>query len=371
MGLFDGRDGATEAGSTAQLAKWLGAPVLLVLDASAVARSAAAVAKGYIEFDAQLRLGALLFNRVGGPAHTQWLRDALTAAGIAAPVLGGVPKVGGPTRYRRRAREAGRGWAGAHVQAAERGQQRRRLPAQRACSWVPRQAWGVPAAGAWSKLPPPPWGSAVQSDAVSVPERHLGLHLPADATVPPGLADALADLVSTHVDLDALLELARTAEVPPASAEQLQLALPAPAQADAEPAGKAAAGSAAPPPAAAPVRIAVAQDAAFCFYYHDNLALLRAAGAELVPFSPLVDALPPDVAGVYIGGGYPERWVWPAWGKGGRVQLGRRVSSWLGFAPVCRPCPEATNVCRRPRSRSGLPQTSRQSAAPGALLPCS
>ncbi|KAL4425481.1 hypothetical protein ABPG75_009497 [Micractinium tetrahymenae] len=219
MGLFDGRDGATEAGSTAQLAKWLGAPVLLVLDASAVARSAAAVAKGYIEFDAQLRLGALLFNRVGGAAHTQWLRDALTAAGIAAPVLGGVPK----------------------------------------------------------------------SDAVSVPERHLGLHLPADPTVPAGLADALADLVSTHVDLDALLELARTAEVPPAPAEALELPLPASA------------------PAARPVRIAVAQDAAFCFYYHDNLALLRAAGADLVPFSPLADSLPADVAGVYLGGGYPER----------------------------------------------------------------
>lgn len=93
MGLFDGRDGATEAGSTAQLAKWLGAPVVLVLDASALARSAAAVAKGYIEFDPALRLGGLLFNKVGGAAHTQWLRDALAAAGIGAAVLGGVPKV--------------------------------------------------------------------------------------------------------------------------------------------------------------------------------------------------------------------------------------------------------------------------------------
>lgn len=128
---------------------------------------------------------------------------------------------------------------------------------------------------------------SLQSDAVSVPERHLGLHLPGDATVPAGLTDALADLVSTHVDMDALLELARSAEVPPAPEDQLQLAAPA--------------------PAAPAVRIAVAQDAAFCFYYHDNLALLRAAGAELVPFSPLVDALPADVAGVYIGGGYPER----------------------------------------------------------------
>lgn len=93
MGLFDGRDGTTEQGSTAQLAKWLGAPVVLVLDASAVARSAAATAKGYIEFDPDLHLAGLLFNKVGGPAHTQWLQDAMGAAGIKAAILGGVPKV--------------------------------------------------------------------------------------------------------------------------------------------------------------------------------------------------------------------------------------------------------------------------------------
>jgi cobyrinic acid a,c-diamide synthase len=55
------------------------------------------------------------------------------------------------------------------------------------------------------------------------------------------------------------------------------------------------------------VRVAIARDAAFCFYYHDNLALLERAGVELVPFSPLADPLPPAVAGVYLGGGYPER----------------------------------------------------------------
>ena len=56
-----------------------------------------------------------------------------------------------------------------------------------------------------------------------------------------------------------------------------------------------------------PVRIAVARDRAFCFYYEDSLNVLRSMGAELVEFSPLSDSgLPPNVSGLYLGGGYPE-----------------------------------------------------------------
>lgn len=93
MGLFDGRDGRTEDGSTAQMAKWLGAAVVLVMDCWSVARSAAAMVKGYQEFDSALNLGGILMNKVGGPAHTQWLQEAVESAGVTTRFLGGVPKV--------------------------------------------------------------------------------------------------------------------------------------------------------------------------------------------------------------------------------------------------------------------------------------
>lgn len=64
MGLYDSRDGKSEDGSTAQIAKWLGASVLLVLDCWALARSAAAMVKGFCEFDQQLQIGGLLLNKV-------------------------------------------------------------------------------------------------------------------------------------------------------------------------------------------------------------------------------------------------------------------------------------------------------------------
>src|SRR6516162_3482406 len=66
MGLFDGRDAASDEGSTAEMAKWLGAPAVLVVDASAMARSAAALIRGFESFDRYLDVAGVLFNRVGG-----------------------------------------------------------------------------------------------------------------------------------------------------------------------------------------------------------------------------------------------------------------------------------------------------------------
>ena len=65
MGLYDARDGKSEDGSTAQIAKWLGAAVLLVLDCWALARSAAAMVKGYCDYDPELLVKGILLNKVG------------------------------------------------------------------------------------------------------------------------------------------------------------------------------------------------------------------------------------------------------------------------------------------------------------------
>jgi cobyrinic acid a,c-diamide synthase len=86
MGLFDGKSGEGELASTAHVAKLLDAPVVLVVDASAMARSAAAVVHGYTTFDPELRVSGVVLNRVGSTAHEKALRDALEPSGV--PVLG-------------------------------------------------------------------------------------------------------------------------------------------------------------------------------------------------------------------------------------------------------------------------------------------
>jgi cobyrinic acid a,c-diamide synthase len=86
MGLFDGKSGGGELASTAHVAKLLHAPVVLVVDASAMARSAAALVHGYATFDPALRLAGVVLNRVGSPTHEKMLREALEPLGV--PILG-------------------------------------------------------------------------------------------------------------------------------------------------------------------------------------------------------------------------------------------------------------------------------------------
>ena len=86
MGLFDGKSGGGEMASTAHVAKLLDAPVLLVVDAGAMARSVAAMVHGYATFDPELRVAGVILNRVGSPVHEKILREALEPLRI--PVLG-------------------------------------------------------------------------------------------------------------------------------------------------------------------------------------------------------------------------------------------------------------------------------------------
>lgn len=86
MGLYDGASGRGELASTAHVAKLLGAPVVLVIDAAAMARSVAAIVHGYTTFDPDVRVGGVVLNRVGSDAHAALLREALEPLGV--PVLG-------------------------------------------------------------------------------------------------------------------------------------------------------------------------------------------------------------------------------------------------------------------------------------------
>ncbi|HVK74205.1 MAG TPA: cobyrinate a,c-diamide synthase [Kofleriaceae bacterium] len=207
MGVFDGASPTGDAGSTAELARWLDAPVLVVIDASGMARTIAAIAGGLAAFDPDLRVAGVIANQVGSRGHLELLRKALARP----PVLGGLP----------------------------------------------------------------------DEPALAFPARHLGLVAADRGALPDARFAAWAERGAGWFDLDAILALARSAPaLPPAAVE----AAPGPTR----------------------CRLAIAADAAFHFYYEDNLRRLEAAGALLVPFSPLTDATLPAVDGVYLGGGYPE-----------------------------------------------------------------
>ncbi len=225
MGCFDGADATGEAGSTAEVAKWLGAPVVLVIDASAQARSAAALVMGFERFDPALRVAAVIANRIGGPTHGRMLAAAVRSACGAEPV-----------------------------------------------------------------------GAIPHDDAIAMPERHLGLVTAAEGSLSPQRLERLADLVETSVDLDRLLTVAS-----PLSSAGLAGAIAEGGRAENPHPGRGFGRGRGPVRA----KIAVARDAAFQFYYPDNIELLADAGAELLFWSPLVDR-PPDADGFYFGGGYPE-----------------------------------------------------------------
>ncbi len=132
----------------------------------------------------------------------------------------------------------------------------------------------------------PVLGAVQYDERLTIVERHLGLVPSNEAESARLRVEEIAALIASQVDLDLLLGVARAAAPFPA----------APAQADS---AEARAGG-------APLRVGIARDAAFGFYYPGDLEALRAAGAELVPFDALRDKRLPPVDALFIGGGFPE-----------------------------------------------------------------
>ncbi|BBO89974.1 cobyrinate a,c-diamide synthase [Desulfosarcina ovata] len=216
-GLYDciNTEGKT---STAELAKMLGLPVILCIDATKTTRTMAAVVGGIAAFDPDVRIGGVVLNRVAGKRHQGILTRSIEAyTGI--PVLGSVPKL----------------------------------------------------------------------RKQSFPERHMGLvPTPEHSWAQPAI-DAIREVAQAHLDLDRIQRLAETAT---------PIARPAPPEPPETVRTTASIGK-------RPV-IGILRDAAFQFYYPENLEALEAAGADLVFASPLTDRRLPPVDALYIGGGFPE-----------------------------------------------------------------
>ncbi|MCJ2036844.1 cobyrinate a,c-diamide synthase [Methylobacterium sp. J-068] len=209
MGLFDGIVAAEgRTGANADIAARYGWPVILVLDVSGAAQSAAALALGCRAYDARIRIAGVILNKVASPRHRRLVEAGLARIGM--PVL----------------------------------------------------------------------GALMRDASLVLPERHLGLVQARETNDLDARLDRLADLAEAGLDLDAILAAAAGA---------------APAL---------GAGTLPRPPGQ---RVAIASDAAFSFLYPHMEAGWRAAGAELVPFSPLADASPPDDCDAcWLPGGYPE-----------------------------------------------------------------
>ncbi|MGN9172714.1 cobyrinate a,c-diamide synthase [Lachnospiraceae bacterium HCP1S3_A8] len=148
-------------------------------------------------------------------------------------------------------------------------------------------------------------GCVPVSKEIQFDSRHLGLVMPVEVPQIQKQLDEIADLLEKSVDLDGILELARSyaekvennADAGLAKCQTSRVAMEAPA------AGLFT-------ESRNPLRIAVARDEAFCFYYQENMELLESLGVELIPFSPIHDQeLPAKVSGVILGGGYPENYA--------------------------------------------------------------
>ncbi len=213
MGLFDGYDGLSEAGSTAQMAKWLDLPVVLIVSAKGKARSAAAIVKGFEAFDKDLKIAGVIFSKTGSLRHYEYLKAAVEQS-CTTKCLGFMPR----------------------------------------------------------------------NDGIAMPERHLGLVTSDEVDISGQVLSSLSAMVRDHIDMKGLINSLDSFETTwKLDAAKKDLTCEQ-----------------------GPV-IAVARDKAFCFYYQDNIDILKTFGADIVEFSPLNDdSLPRGIDGIYFGWGYPE-----------------------------------------------------------------
>ncbi len=204
-------------------------------------------------------------------------------------------------------------------------------------------------------------GAVGRDSSLVLEERHLGLTTPGDMAALDERIAAIGARVGGSVDLDRLEEIAAGAP-PLRHAPQAVHARPEP-----------------------DVRIAIARDAAFCFYYPDDLEAFAQVGAELVPFSPIADsALPENVDGLFLGGGFPETHMaalaanasmresvrraimggLPAYAECGGLMYLAETLAWKGEKqPMCGVIPARAVMNARPQGR-GTIRLSATGAAP-------
>ncbi len=240
-GLYDSLDDEG-SGSTAAVARSLQAPIILVVNAARMSRSVAALVHGYQTFEPGTPIAAVVLNNVA---------PSTPSGAQSTPYGAQSTPYGARSRHELKLRNA----------------------IERHCH--------LPVVGA---LP--------RNDLLTIPDRHLGLVPRAEDEALIPAIEACRKAVEQYLDLDAILDIARSA--PPISGWQ-----EAPGGADAD---RAPAHLPHPPIA----RVGVVRDRAFSFYYPENLEALTDAGAELMSVDALHDSHLPDLDALYIGGGFPE-----------------------------------------------------------------
>jgi cobyrinic acid a,c-diamide synthase len=296
MGLFDGIPGLPDrSGAAADLARRYQIPVLLVLDVSGQSQSAAAVARGFALHDPQVRIAAVLLNRLGSDRHRRLVADALATQGMT--IAGAIPRddtLALPERH------LGLVQANEHPDLAVRLEKL----ADVAEHHIDLDALMTLAA------------PLVLSDAAGTPPDDIGGR---STPRPPGSQESRAagstlPAVGGEGGEEAPLSLSSRRQKGQEQTRSLVLApnetSPAITGGTSVPPGhdfdavNSVDVHALPPPGQ---RIALASDAAFTFVYPHVLERWRRAGAEIFPFSPLTDEGPPEHCDVcWLPGGYPE-----------------------------------------------------------------